>query len=353
MSEITKPSGINIIWASGGDKIDPGNVKYQTGWAVELPPRQWENFIQNKQDQAIAHINQHGVPVWDSATEYQANKSYTQGPTNGLVYKCVSTNINQNPETDVTNTYWKVAFVDTDGALSESVANTLYLKLASNGSDIPSAPTFRSNIGVYSTTQVDTLITNSNRLDTVRIDVASAATVGLTVAAPNTRHINITGTTAISAFTVAAGSCYFVRFSGALTLTNGASLVTNTGGNITTAAGDSCVIRATAANVVEVLCYTSAIIKSVGVGQTWLDVLSSRVAGTTYTNSTGKPIAVNVATGNATSQNLSITVDGIVTSKYDGSSVAGNGAFVTAIVPNGSTYSVTTTNTIIIWTELR
>lgn len=95
-------------------------------------------------------------------------------------------------------------------------------------------------------------------LNTARIDVASAATVNLTTAAPNTRHINITGTTTISGFTVAAGRCYFVRFAGALTLTNSASLVTQAGANIVTAAGDTCILRATSANTVEVISYSPA-----------------------------------------------------------------------------------------------
>ena len=95
----------------------------------------------------------------------------------------------------------------------------------------------------------------STLLDSVRIGVASAETVNLTTAAPNTRHINITGTTNISAFTVAAGQCYFVRFAGPLLLVNSASLTTQSGRNITTFPGDTCIIRATAANTVEVLCY--------------------------------------------------------------------------------------------------
>lgn len=94
-------------------------------------------------------------------------------------------------------------------------------------------------------------------INTTRIDIASAATVNLTTGAPNTRHINITGTTGITAFTVAAGQCYFVRFNAALTLTNNANIVTQTGANITTAAGDTCILRATAANVVEVLSFKS------------------------------------------------------------------------------------------------
>lgn len=92
--------------------------------------------------------------------------------------------------------------------------------------------------------------------DSVRIDVASASTVNLTTGAPNTRHINITGGGAINGFTVAAGQCYFARFNAAGVLANSAGLVTQTGANITTAAGDTCILRATAANVVEVLAYT-------------------------------------------------------------------------------------------------
>ena len=102
------------------------------------------------------------------------------------------------------------------------------------------------------------IVDNSvDTLNTARIDVASAAAVNLTTLAPNTRHINITGTTTITSFTVAAGRCYFVRFAASLTLTNSASLVTQTGGNIVTAAGDTCILRATAANVVEVLAYSA------------------------------------------------------------------------------------------------
>lgn len=92
-------------------------------------------------------------------------------------------------------------------------------------------------------------------LNTTRINVASAATVDLTASAPNTRHINITGTTTINRFTVAAGQCYFVTFASTATLVNSASLVTGSGANITAAANDTCVIYATAANTVQVMLY--------------------------------------------------------------------------------------------------
>ena len=47
-----------------------------------------------------------------------------------------------------------------------------------------------------------------------RVDVPSAATVNLTTGAGSTDHINITGTTPITTFTVAAGRMVFARFSG-------------------------------------------------------------------------------------------------------------------------------------------
>lgn len=109
MAAINKPSDINKVWADGGDKVSPSDVKINLGWEVEVPPRQYFNWLDGKQDQAIAHINQHGIPVWDAVTEYQANKSYVQG-SNGTVYLAVQTHTNQDPTTDVNNTYWKEAF---------------------------------------------------------------------------------------------------------------------------------------------------------------------------------------------------------------------------------------------------
>lgn len=105
MAEINKPSDINKIWADGGDKVSPSDVKIDTGWEVEVPPRQFFNWLDNKQDQFNAHVNQHGIAVWDASTEYQASKSYVQG-NDGLIYVAVQTHSNQNPTTDVSNTYW-------------------------------------------------------------------------------------------------------------------------------------------------------------------------------------------------------------------------------------------------------
>lgn len=158
-------------------------------------------------------------------------------------------------------------------------------------------------------------LADTDFLNTTRIDVASAATTDLTANAPNTRNINITGTTTITAFTVAVGQLYFVRFNAALTLTNNGSIVTQTGSSIVTAAGDTCIIRATSANVVEVLSYVKAsqnlvreiqpITASVGsnaltltLNPTVLDFRSSTLgSGTVNTRSVPAAITLTISSG--------------------------------------------------------
>lgn len=95
-----------------------------------------------------------------------------------------------------------------------------------------------------------------------------------------------------------------------------------------------------------------------GVNQTYQDVLSSRVANTVYTNSTGKPIFIVVS---AVQDNqgspivLKATIDGkeIATYSY-GSSAIGT---LTLPVPNGSTYKINVSNgtnpRVTNWLELR
>lgn len=69
-------------------------------------------------------------------------------------------------------------------------------------------------------------------------DIASAATVNLTNATGN--YVQITGTTTITAITLATGARRVVKFTGALTLAyNASSLILPGGASITTAAGDT------------------------------------------------------------------------------------------------------------------
>lgn len=201
--------------------------------------------------------------------DYVANQSQNSGTTGGT-----STAYTLTPATAITSyaankTFW-VKFHVASGAsptiqisgisspptlVRQSAAGTY---AAIGAGEIPAG--HLSRVTLLSATQalVEDMPPAIDCLNTTRIDVASAATVNLTSSAPNTRNINITGTTTTTGFTIAAGLNYFVRFNAALTLTNNANIVTQTGVNITTAAGDTCIIRATAANTVEVLSYVPA-----------------------------------------------------------------------------------------------
>lgn len=108
MSKYTKPA-INKVWAAGGLTSTPTDAKIGTGWIVEKPPVQIFNWLDNRQDTMLAYLNQQGITEWDSATEYQADSSFVQG-SNGVVYKAKSTNTNQNPVADTSETNWSLAF---------------------------------------------------------------------------------------------------------------------------------------------------------------------------------------------------------------------------------------------------
>jgi hypothetical protein len=154
MAIMLKPTGVNYIWASAGTYTDPGVAKTVSGYVVELPPYQTQNWIDWKQDSFIAHVNQRGIPEWDSATEYQGNKSYTQG-SNGLVYKCITTCTNVDPASTGATGYWLQAFESygavaiVASALSQHLSN--YAVLAG----IANIATARTNLNVWGRSESD------------------------------------------------------------------------------------------------------------------------------------------------------------------------------------------------------
>lgn len=94
-----------------------------------------------------------------------------------------------------------------------------------------------------------------------------------------------------------------------------------------------------------------ASMSSLGYSQTWQNLTSARATSTTYYNTTGKPISVNVLLTNVGTTG-GITVNGIACSHA--LNVLNNNNLVTAIVPVGGSYILTPgTMTFSIWSELR
>lgn len=95
-----------------------------------------------------------------------------------------------------------------------------------------------------------------NALSNRGSDIASGSTIDLDAATG--RFVDVTGTTTITAITLTDGDDRWVRFTGALTLTHGASLVLPGAASITTAAGDWAHFVGYSAGVVRCASYITA-----------------------------------------------------------------------------------------------
>lgn len=170
-------------------------------------------------------------------------------------------------------------------------------------------------------------------------DIVSAATINLDAAGGDL--VDVTGVVAITAITLARGKSRTVRFTGALTLTNGASLVLPGGANITTAAGDFAIFRGYAGGVVR--CVTYSKISAAAGKQPTRTTLTSGTG--TYTTPTGatriEVTAVGPGSGGVGGNGASSTAAGnttfsTLTATGGAASIAaGSGAQVSNVATGG------------------
>ena len=187
MAKFTKPD-MTYAWAISGDLTNPLPAKIQTGWVVEKPPHEYANWVENRQDNFLQYINQLGIPEWDSSTGYIVNQSYVQSSTTGIVYRAVQSNSNRNPDADTTNTYWVPAWDVYGSAQSVQTALTTLQANYNVLAALTNVIQARSNLGVYSTSQVDSAIASS--------------------AVPTGSIIAFGGTTAPTGYLLCNGSAY-------------------------------------------------------------------------------------------------------------------------------------------------
>lgn len=91
-----------------------------------------------------------------------------------------------------------------------------------------------------------------------------------------------------------------------------------------------------------------------GIGQTWQDVTASRALGTTYTNSTGKPVQVSVVVQDSSINDLYFFVNGTAVVRMT-DLAGGSSGFqqLTITVPSTQTYRLETANLLHSWAELK
>jgi hypothetical protein len=189
--------------------------------------------------------------------------------------------------------------------------------------------------------------TNTTQLATTAFVQNVAGSLG-TISSQNANNVNITGgsITGITDLSIADGGTGASSFAAnSVLLGNGTSsfqtVAPGTSGNVLTSNGTT---------------WSSATpLAAIGVNQTWQDLTSSRSLGTTYTNNTGRPIMVSVNTNSTvnTITTTTLTINGLAVASNG--SQGGNLNGVTAIVPNGNTYSCSggSGSSLNSWFELR
>lgn len=173
-----------------------------TNNAIEPPRAQDFNSLHFMTTTQLKYIFQSGIPEWISTENYYASVSIVQ--VSGDIYLSLTgvdptPNIGNNPTSSPSD--WR-KILSLNGSLDPS----------QNLSDVNSTSTSRSNLGVYSTSEVDTLVSISQITKSTNYTVLNTDTEKVYVMNPNT--ISQYGTltlTAVSSGSSVSGKKYRVE----------------------------------------------------------------------------------------------------------------------------------------------
>jgi len=230
--------------------------------------------------------------------------------------------------TDIINATNYMATLTLGSALPVTSGGTGVTTSTGTGSTVLSASPTLTGVPLAPTASSGT---NTTQIATTAFVAAATGTLG-TMSTQNANAVAITGGTVsgLSSLGV-SGTATATTFSGAGTSLTGTAASLSIGGS-----------AASATNATNIL----------GNSQSYQNVTGSRSSGTTYTNSTGKPIWVWYSATSATS--------GATTTAYvDGNLACYTNmdlyprAFAGFVVPIGSTYSINCGGNLAYWLELR
>ena len=389
MVDIVKPD-ISSVWAEAGAVIAPSNEKIKMGWTSEVPPHQYENFVQNRQDEMLAYLNQKGVPEWRTGTEYFSGKSFVQDA--GKIYKANKNSggllPNKKPSTDATNEYWEQAtfsLSDLKQAVGTSTKDVMSQKATSDAIDLKVDSTrVKQTTGVSTTdimsqkavtdalgTILPTPVVQSSGSSTTDVMSQKAVTDALNnkvdKGAAVTKSITLNGTTdnsvvmtdIVTELDLEIGDviridtgAYNKLHTVEIIVANNHHIIVNYEHSGSRGNGSLKLPDFTGqATVTRIAKWFNA---PLGLGQTWVNTTPFRTYGTLYTGLLNRPIAVAVnhvsTSGNPSA---ALIVDGVtVALENDLNSTSDSQLY--ADVPAASEYKADIPNgSISTWSELR
>ena len=366
------------------------NTEFEKGWEEGVnvngfPPIQAFNAQGFTLSKLLAYLYERGIAEYDNAQQYFVGSICVY---NGVIYQSLSgTSVTPNtahiPTSNI-GTHWNVA--------NETQLKNVFVQLSTDQT-IAGVKTFSSS-PIVPTSTTSTQAVNKGQLD-LKSNSASPTFTG-TVVLPSTTSIGTVSNTEIgyldgvtSAIQTQLGtkaplsSPTFTGTVGGITSSMiGLGSVNNTSDAdkpVSTATQTALNLKAnlsspdltgtptaptanTGTNTTQIATTANVYNSVIGFGQTWQNVTASRANGTTYTNSTGKPIMISVNVGNASTSvkgSFSVTVNGVqIANNYV--STEENGVWgnvintICAIVPNGHTYSFSVSSAYLnAFTELR
>jgi hypothetical protein len=102
---MTDQVNLDLLWASGGGKTDPGDVKYATGWISEIPTYQNFNFMLNVLDTNILALAEKANWDYNPLITYKPGAKVRTAAA-GVVYYCHTEALGQEPIADTSHNYW-------------------------------------------------------------------------------------------------------------------------------------------------------------------------------------------------------------------------------------------------------
>jgi len=100
---MTDQINLGLTWAKDGG-VTPVTVnKYEGGWVAEIPTYQNFNYMVQGLDKNILHLAEASSYDWQDDINYKVGSKVL---SNGTLMTCVQDNLNQDPTTDGTGSYW-------------------------------------------------------------------------------------------------------------------------------------------------------------------------------------------------------------------------------------------------------